>query len=131
MIATSQSIKIDLKNNDENIGKIIVSKFLKNISMYKIPFVNSGKKTLVKVGTGDYENFDSFIISSLNDYYNNLNNPTDIETKEEMLENYKRLYSLWSEICEAKENNEVVKIHNLYNKISYGLYLLGYDDKQL
>lgn len=131
MLASSQSIKMNLYEKDTLIGKLKLSKFIKDIKLYKFPFVKTNTKILVKVGTGDYNDFDSFIISSLNDYYNKLSNPTDLDTKENMLEKYKQLYSLWSEICSAKENNEVVKLNQLYNKISYGLYLLGYDDKQL
>lgn len=131
MIATSQCIKMDLYEKQNLIGKIKLSKFIKNINSYKLPFEKTNKKTLIKIGTGDYSDFDSFIISSLNDYYNKLSNPTDLDTKENMLDNYKRLYSLWASICEAKEQNNIVELNNLYNKISYGLYLLGYDDKQL
>lgn len=131
MISASQSIKIKLFEKDNFIGKLKISKFLKNLDIYKIPFEQTGKKTLIKIGSGDYEDFDSFIISSLNDYYAKLNNPTDLDTKEKMLEEYKNLYSLWTKICLAKENNNAVELNELYNKISYGLYLLGYDDKQL
>ena len=129
MIATSQSIKYTINDNKNCIGKIFVSKFIKNLDSYKIPFIRTEKKDLIKIGIGDYEDFDSFIISSLNDYFNKIND--DVLNKDEMLDNYTKLYSLWSNICECKENNNLVKLNEFYNKISYGLCLLGYEDKQL
>lgn len=131
MLVSSQCIKMDLYENQILIGKLKISKFIKEVNSYKIPFIKTGKKILIKIGIGDYSDFDSFIISSLNDYYNKLNNPTDLDTKENMLEDYKRLYSLWTKICYSKEHNDIIELNTLYNKISYGLYLLGYDDKQL
>lgn len=131
MIALSQSIKYDLDNDGKKIGTLILSKFIKETSRYKIPFEDTPKKTLIKIGNGTYENFDNFIISSLNDYYSKLSNPSDLETKEDMLEEYSKLYELWSSICDKKNENNVIELNELYGKISYGLYLLGYDDNQL
>lgn len=131
MIAPSQSIKYKLNDDNYYLGKLIVSKFLDDVSKYKIPFNKINKQTLTKVGNGDYANFDNFIISSLNDYYTKLSTPSDLETKEKMLETYTNLYSLWSSICTKKEENDITELNNLYNKISYGLYLIGYSDKQL
>jgi len=131
MLAASKSIKYDINDDNIYLGKLVISKFVKDISNYKIPFIKIKKQTLTKIGNGDYADFDSFIISSLNDYYTKLSTPSDLETKEKMLENYTKLYSLWSSICSKKSENDVVELNSLYNKISYGLYLMGYSDKQL
>lgn len=130
MIADSQSIKYELSG--ENLKGIFkVSKFVKSLSDYKFPFNYVDEKTLIKIGSGDYNDFDSFIISSLNDYYNSLSLPTDLDTKENMLEEYKKLYLVWSQICDAKQNDDIVKLKELYQIISYGLLQLGYEDKGL
>ena len=131
MISNSQSRKYKLEENNVNLGTLIVSKFIKNPSFYKMPFTKNKKQTLIKIGNGDYSDFDNFIITSLNDYYTKLSSPSDLETKEKMLSDYTILYSLWSSICQKKEENNIVELNNLYNIISYGLYLLGYSDKQL
>ena len=131
MIALSQSLKYNLKENDKNIGTLLVSKFIKSIDRYKMPFEYVPKKELIKIGNGTYENFDNFVISSLNDYYSKLSSPSDVETKESMLEKYTQLYELWASICEKKKENNIIELNKLYNKISYGLFLLGYDDNQL
>ena len=131
MLALSQSLKYNLKENNKNIGTLVVSKFIKSIDRYKFPFEDTSKKELVKIGNGTYENFDNFVIASLNDYYSKLSNPSDVETKEEMLDKYAKLYEMWSSICKMKKENNIVELNKLYNKISYGLFLLGYDDNQL
>ena len=129
MIAISQSVKYNINDGGNLLGQIVVSDFIKSTQKYKVPFIKISKQILVKVGTGDYDDFDSFIVSSLNDYYNKITK--DTINREENIENYTKLYSLWSKICECKENDNAVKLNELYNKISYGLYLLGYEDKQL
>lgn len=131
MLALSQSYKYDLDSNDKKFGTLIVSKFLKETSRYKMPFEDTPKKELIKIGNGDYDNVDNFIIESLNDYYKKLSSPSDVDSKEEMLENYTKLYQLWTSICNKKEEKNVVELNELYGKISYGLYLLGYTDNQL
>ncbi|MBE6161556.1 MAG: hypothetical protein E7158_05020 [Firmicutes bacterium] len=131
MIALSQSLKYNLNSNDKLLGTLLVSKFIKSIDRYKMPFEDTSKKELVKIGNGSYDNFDNFVISSLNDYYSKLSSPSDVETKEDMLEKYTELYELWSSICDNKKENNVEELNKLYNKISYGLFLLGYDDNQL
>jgi len=131
MISISQSIKYNIDENNNYFGKLFVSKFLKAKESYKIPFQKTAKKTLVKIGNGDYNDFVSFVISALNDYYTKLSTPSDLDTKEKMLENYTRLHKLWVDLCKAKDVNDVVQINELYDKLSYGLYLLGYEDKQL
>ena len=131
MLALSQSYKYDLDSNDKKFGTLIVSKFLKETRRYKMPFEDTPKKELIKIGNGDYDNVDNFIIESLNDYYKKLSSPSDVDSKEEMLENYTKLYQLWTSICNKKEEKNVVELNELYGKISYGLYLLGYTDNQL
>ena len=131
MLTSSQSIKYKIDNNGKPVGKLKVSKFIKDISKYKVPFEDSKKLVIDKIGVGTYDNFDSFIIESLNDYYKKLTNPSDVDKKEEMLETYTNLYSLWEKICQQKDQGNYVEIRKLYNKISYGLFILGYDDEQL
>lgn len=131
MLATSQSKKYTISENQKRIGNVTVSDFIKEGSFYKIPFQEAPKMEVIKIGNGDYSDFDSFIISSLNDYYQKLNTPSDLETKEKMLDDYTKLYSLWTEICNKKEANALAELTDLYNKMSYGLYLLGYEDHQL
>ena len=131
MLASNQNIKYKIDNKDKYIGKLKVSTFLKELSKYKIPFSDTKRLVVEKIGIGSYDNFDNFIISSLNDYYSKLSSPSDVESKEDMLENYSKLYSLWSRICESKEKNDVNQLDDLYNKLSYGLYILGYSDNQL
>ena len=131
MLALSQSYKYDLDSNDKKLGTLIISKFLKETSRYKMPFEDTPKKELIKIGNGDYDNVDNFIIESLNDYYKKLSSPSDVASKEEMLENYTKLYQLWTSICSKKEEKNIVELNELYGKISYGLYLLGYTDNQL
>ena len=81
MLAASQSIKYDINDDNNYLGKLVISKFVKDRSNYKIPFVKIKKQILTKIGNGDYVDFDSFIISSLNDYYTKLSTPSDLETK--------------------------------------------------
>lgn len=131
MISVSQSIKYNLEENGSYLGELTISKFIKKISLYKIPFVKVRKQKIIKIGNGNYKNFDDFIIFSLNDYYAKLNNINDLKKKEEMLNDYKVLYTLWSNICLKKEENNLLELNSLYNKISYKLYLLGYSDNQL
>ena len=131
MITISQSIKYNINDNDNYCGRLLISKYIKPKESYKIPFQITPKRTLVKIGIGDYNDFISFVISALNDYYNKLSTPSDLDTKEKMLENYTRLHKLWVDLCKAKDVNAVVEINELYDKISYGLYLLGYEDNQL
>ena len=131
MLTSSQSTKYKIDNNDKFIGKLKVSNFIKDISKYKIPFADTKKLVVEKIGIGNYDNFDAFIIQSLNDYYKKLSSPSDVDSKEKMLENYSNLYSLWESICNKKNQNDYNELSLLYNKLSYGLYLLGYDDEQL
>ena len=131
MLASSQSVKYKIDNNGKFLGKLKVSKFIKEISKYKIPFADTKKLVVEKIGVGDYDNFDAFIITSLNDYYKKLSSPSDVESKEKMLETYSNLYSLWENICNMKNTDDYNELNSLYNKISYGLYILGYDDEQL
>ena len=131
MLAASQSIKYNIDNDGKFIGKLKVSKFIKSINKYKLPFSDTKKLEVIKIGIGDYDDFDNFIISSLNDYYKKLSSPSDVESKEDMLETYSNLYSLWEQICKEKAQNNYDELSDLYNKISYGLYILGYSDNQL
>lgn len=129
MILKSQSIEYKLDSNGKDLGTMLVSKNIKDTSVYKYPFMSPNKKLeVVKIGSGNYNDFDSFIIASLNDYFNKLSNPSDLETKEGMLDKYTKLYNLWSIICEKKETNDVASLQKYYDKISYGLYQLGYND---
>ena len=131
MLALSQSIKYKITIEGKSLGTLLVSKFIKDINNYKYPFEDTKKMTLVKIGNGNYDDIDSFIIDSLNDYYKKLSSPSDVDTKEDMLNEYTKLYSLWTEICNIKDTGNFVKLNELYGKISYGLYLLGYEDNQL
>ena len=131
MIALSQSYKYNLDSNGKKLGTLFISKFIKNIDRYKMPFEDTSKKELIKIGNGNYDNIDNFIIESLNDYYKKLSSPSDVTSKEDMLDNYTKLYELWNGICQKKEENNIVELNDLYGKISYGLYLLGYNDNQL
>ena len=131
MLAASQSIKYNIDNDGKFIGKLKVSKFIKSINKYKLPFSDTKKLEVIKIGIGDYDDFDNFIISSLTDYYKKLSSPSDVESKEDMLETYSNLYSLWEQICKEKAQNNYDELSDLYNKISYGLYILGYSDNQL
>ena len=131
MLALSQSYKFELDSNGKKLGTLTISKFLKEVSRYKMPFEDTTKKEIIKIGNGDYDNVDNFIIESLNDYYKKLSSPSDVTSKEDMLDNYTKLYELWNGICQKKEENNIVELNDLYGKISYGLYLLGYNDNQL
>ena len=131
MLATSQSTKYEIEINNQRRGTLAVSHFLEDPSFYKIPFEKTDQKTIIKIGQGDYNDFDSFIILSLNDYYKKLNEPNDLKVKEDMLAHYTQLYTLWQKICQQKESNQINELEKSYHKISYGLYLLGYEDKQL
>ena len=81
MLASSQSIKYKIDNNGSYIGRLKVSNFIKDIDKYKIPFSDTKKLVIEKVGIGNYDSFDNFIISSLNDYYAKLSSPSDVESK--------------------------------------------------
>lgn len=131
MIALSQSSKYDINYGENEKGNLLVSSFINKGKEYKLPFLSMPKLNLVKIGNGNHANFDEFIIESLNDYYSKLSGPGDLGTKEKMLEDYKKLYSLWLQICECKEKNDVLRINKLYNMISYGLFLIGYEDHLL
>lgn len=131
MLALSQSRKYEININDKTKGVLLISKFLKDISLYKIPFEETDKLEVLKIGNGDYDDVDTFIVDSLNDYYKKLSSPSDVETKESMLSTYTKLYELWTSINHKKEENNIVELNELYDKLSYGLYLIGYEDNQL
>ena len=118
MLTSSQSIKYKIYNNCKDIGEFKVSNFLNDIKKYKIPFEDSKKLVIDKIGVGTYDNFDAFIIESLNDYYKKLTNPSDVDKKEDMLEIYSNLYSLWENICKQKDQGNYIEIRKLYNKIT-------------
>ena len=131
MLALSQCKKYEIDINSKSKGVLLISKFLKDISLYKIPFEDNNKMEIVKIGNGDYDDVDTFIVDSLNDYYKKLSSPSDVETKESMLSTYTKLYELWTSINHKKEENNIVELNELYGKLSYGLYLIGYEDNQL
>ncbi len=131
MIFANQCKKYDIKINAEYYGKLQVSNFLNRYAKYRFPFIKNEEGIIVKIGDSNLIRYDEYIIASLNDYYNKLSDPSDLSIKEKMLDNYTKLYSLWSEINIKKDENNILELNELYKKISYGLYILGYNEIQL
>ncbi len=83
-------------------------------------------KRIIKIGKRNYQLSDQFIITALNDYYKRINETSDEETRNIMLENYRRLYNSWTILNQAKTSGQYKVMEDTYDDISYQLYLIGY-----
>ena len=89
------------------------------------PFIHNGARSIISIGRVNYELLDSFIVNSLNNYYQNMNLTKNEETRKMQVANYQELYDLWQKVAIAKSNNDQ-NLNSYYDDLVYRLYLLGY-----
>ena len=104
-----------VRYNQEVIGKEEMTR----------PFIHNGARSIISIGRVNYELLDSFIVNSLNNYYQNMNLTKNEETRKMQVANYQELYDLWQKVAIAKSNNDQ-NLNSYYDDLVYRLYLLGY-----
>ena len=121
---TLKKFSIDEENN--SIGKVEVNiDILKNEKFY-YPFIRENtNQEIIRYGNRDYQEFEQFIITSLNDYYTRLMKSSGIEYNN-MLKIYERLYEMWQDLYNFKLSKNIEEINKIYDVFSYELYLLGF-----
>lgn len=126
MFAKCDFKTLELNDNSNYLGIVKVNESLLKRADLNQP-INRDKnpKLLIKVGKRDYAKCDEFIITSLNDYYNRMSSATQ-KDREMMLLNYNRLYESWTNLNQAKSNQDFSNLDEQYDSLSYQLYLLGY-----
>lgn len=118
--------KYKITTQDKSIGKIEVNlNMLKQYPFYH-PFFRTDKKEITKFGTRNTVEVENYIIRCLNDYYAKLTGNQDLEERQKMLDKYMHLYSMWRELYNYKNANDLVNINNMYDLFLYELYTMGY-----
>lgn len=118
--------KYTVDENNISVGKVEVNKDLLKNEDFVRPFIRDNEAIEVtKVGNRDYEKLDQYIITSLNNYYNRLMNAPESE-RDNMLNTYRHLYSMWQELHNFKISKNLTEIDRMYDLFSYELYVLGY-----
>lgn len=117
--------QLQFLDQGKRIGKIYYnSKFLFK-GNDAIPFTRNQKMILKSDGRVNYAVLDQFVITSLTDFYQKINNIKNEEEKAKQISTYQRLYYLWQRVMQAKQTNDI-NLNNYYDDIVYQLYLLGY-----
>lgn len=120
--------KYKIEENNSTIGEFEVNVDLVKNSNFKRPFNRDNtRKTILKIGDRDYEKLNEYIIHSMKDYHNRLNDCA-LSDYEIMSKTYHRLYSMWLELHTYKNDNNLVAMDNVYDLFSYELYVLGYTE---
>ena len=121
---TFKKYKID--ENNIAIGELEINPVIIEKCEFSYPFIRENiRKIITKIGNRDYEKLNKYIIDSMNEYFNRLNNASASE-KKRMLVTYNRLYDMWKELHNYKKNNNLVEMDKVYDLFSYELYVLGY-----
>ena len=122
--AAFKKYKID--ENDKSIGVIEANANLLKTNTFLKPLIRESRyKRIIKIGNRNYEVLNSYIIHSMNDYYNRLM----VSSKSErpmMYNTYNRLYEMWKDLHSFKKENNLVEMDRTYDLFSYELYVLGY-----
>lgn len=117
---------LELNDNFNFMGIVKLNdSLLKRANFIQPIFRNTSPLIIQKVGKKDYHQYDEFIITSLNDYYNRMSSASQ-KDREMMLLNYNRLYESWTKLNQAKSNQDFSNLDEQYDSLSYQLYLLGY-----
>ena len=117
----------DFLDGDANLGLVKCNLLKIKKDKFTPLFTRINEQYKVKqVGRVDYNYLDSFIIKSLNDYYQKIN-VGDEEQRHQKALVYQRLYSSWNDILKAKKNPNI-EVNELYDAIVYELYLIGYKE---
>ncbi len=91
----------------------------------KRPMERTNLRVVLSVGRVNYNLLDTFIMTSLNDYYKKMKDSKDENERNSRITEYNTLYQLWYYINEAKKRNDPY-INSYYDDLVYRLYLLGY-----
>ncbi len=115
----------NLLDFEQFIGKVLANdSLIKENTFDKSIIRNNASYEVVQIGVIDYEELNQFIIKSLNDYYNKINEGTNEEINKKKTI-YKHLYQIWDNILQA-ENIGAKTVDDLYDDLTYALYTLGY-----
>ena len=91
----------------------------------KRPIDKNKGMEVVSIGRVNYALLDQFIMQSLNDYYQKINQVKHEEERKQRIIEYNTLYQLWYQVNVAKQTNDL-SLNSYYDDIVYRLYLLGY-----
>ncbi len=126
MFDASSFKKYYVDEDNNAIGKITCNFDLIHNEQFIKPIIRDNDlKEITKFGNRDYLKLDQYIITSLNNYYNRLIS-TSGEERNNMLQTYRRLYSMWQELHNLKISKNLKEIDKMYDLFSYELYILGY-----
>lgn len=125
MLDLTRFKQLQFLDQGKRIGKIYYNpKFLFK-GNDAIPFTRNQKMILKSDGRVNYAVLDQFVITSLTDFYQKINNIKNEEEKSKQISTYQRLYYLWQRVMQAKQTNDI-NLNSYYDDIVYQLYLLGY-----
>lgn len=127
MFTDDNFIKYKISTKDSSVGTVEVNMdFIRQNKLY-FPFVRDKNiKKIKKYGTRDNQAIENFIINCLNDYYTKLVNVNNFTEKQKMLDRYMHLYSMWRDLYNYKNANDLININNTYDMFLYELYTMNY-----
>ncbi|MCI8394083.1 MAG: hypothetical protein HFH86_01200 [Bacilli bacterium] len=118
---------LQLKDGEKYVGLIRINDLVLQRGPFTRPFQReTNQRIITSIGKRDYNQNDQYIIAALNDYYKQINMAKNAEERNQMLENYNRLYNSWMILNQAKATHQYKVMEDAYDEISYQLYLIGY-----
>ncbi len=130
MFADTTFKKFTIAEKDKLVGRLEINDNLIANNKFVRPFIrNIESKMITKVGNRNYEKLNTYIINSMNDYYNRLTNNSSVSEQQMMLSTYRHLYEMWRDLHTYKKNNNLVEMDKTYDLFSYELYVLGYSEE--
>ena len=124
MFRSALKKELNLMEKGRKVGIIRINT---NISFKNTirPIIRNKKREIISIGRVNYALLDQFIISSLNQYYSNIEKGKDQKEKNRKIREYNELYQLWYKVNVARQEQDL-RINSYYDDIVYRLYLLGY-----
>ena len=130
MFADTTFKKFTIAEKDKLVGRLEINDNLIANNKFVRPFIRDiESKMITKVGNRNYEKLNTYIINSMNDYYNRLTNNSSVSEQQMMLSTYRHLYEMWRDLHTYKKNNNLVEMDKTYDLFSYELYVLGYSEE--
>ena len=129
MFADTTFKKFTIAEKDKLVGRLEINDNLIANNKFVRPFIRDiESKMITKVGNRNYEKLNTYIINSMNDYYNRLTNNSSVSEQQMDNGEYKHLYEMWTDLHNYKRTNNIVEMDKTYDLFSYELYVLGYNE---
>ena len=117
--------KLLLSDSGKVIGIVSYNPEINFKEEYRRPFIRNGKVIVDSIGRVNYNMLDTFIVTSLNDYYSKIYLTKDEDKKNQNILTYQELYNMWQNVVKAKNMHDI-NLNAYYDGLLYRLYLLGY-----